>query len=94
MATSDETYLATARILIVDDQVVNVQVLTGVLRRMGCANVRSTTDGRGVVALYKMWQPDLILLDLHMPHVDGFAVLEQLSGVAPAEEYLPVLGSV
>jgi DNA-binding NarL/FixJ family response regulator len=44
----------------------------------GYQHVKSTTDSRQVIALYGELQPDLILLDLMMPHVDGIAVIQQL----------------
>lgn len=81
----------TARILIVDDQEANIQVLERLLSRMDYTNIRSVTDAREALDLYRTWQPDLILLDLHMPYLDGFAVLEQLNGVVPRDDYLPVL---
>ena len=79
MGTSHNLSLADARILIVDDQVANIQVLEGLLRRMGLANVHSLTSGRDALEGCGSWQPDLILLDLHMPEVDGFEVLRRLT---------------
>jgi signal transduction histidine kinase len=57
----------------------------------GGTTVKSTTDPREALPLYFAFQPDLILLDLHMPHLDGFAVIEQLKEAVPVEEYLPIL---
>ncbi len=79
------------RILIVDDQELNVALLEQMLRGSGYRNLRSTRDPREVVSLWQEFQPDLILLDLHMPHLDGFAVLQQLTSLLPKGEYLPVL---
>jgi signal transduction histidine kinase len=81
----------TAKILIVDDEVVNVQLLERLLRQAGYTNHRSTTDPRNVAAIYAEYQPDLILLDLRMPHRDGFAVLEDLQLLIPRGSYVPVL---
>jgi putative two-component system response regulator len=81
-----------ARILIVDDQEANVRLLEGILKRAaGYHALRSTTDPREVMSLYVEFQPDLILLDLHMPHVDGFAVMEQLKEIVPEDVFLPIL---
>jgi putative two-component system response regulator len=87
--TPPETH--TARLLIVDDQEANVLVLERLLRRSGYTAIASTTDPRQACALVAGHQPDLVLLDLHMPYLDGFAVLEQLGGVNPPDAYLPIL---
>ena len=83
--------LTQARILIVDDEVANVQLLERLLHRTGYPNAQSTTDPRTVLQHYTEMQPDLILLDLHMPHLDGFAVLEQVRAAMPQGDYLPIL---
>src|SRR5207302_7271 len=69
---------ADAKILIVDDERANVVLLERLLQHAGYRRLASTTDSRTVLELYRSLQPDLILLDLMMPHVDGFAVLAQL----------------
>ena len=79
------------QILIVDDNLVNIHVLELVLKVAGYTNLHSTTDPRQVLPLYTALRPDLILLDLQMPHLDGFAVLEQLRAVWPKASALPVL---
>jgi two-component system NtrC family sensor kinase len=81
--------LTDARILIADDEATNVRLLERLLAQAGYRNVRSTTDSRHVRALYEEFQPDLILLDLMMPYLDGVAVMEQLP--IPTGEYVPVL---
>jgi two-component system cell cycle sensor histidine kinase/response regulator CckA len=80
-----------AKILIVDDQAANVSLLERILEREGFTNVRSTVDSRQALAVYAEFAPDLILLDLLMPHMDGFAVLKQLRPLIPADSYLPIL---
>lgn len=80
-----------ARILVVDDEEANVRLLELILAHAGFAEVNATTDPRRVLHLYTTYHPDLVLLDLHMPHLDGFAVLEQLRGKTPPTSYLPVL---
>lgn len=79
-----------ARILIVDDEKLNVRVLTRTLQQGGYDHILATTDSREARSLYIRHRPDLILLDLHMPHLDGYEVMEQLAQVAEAT-YLPIL---
>src|SRR5258708_12645927 len=79
------------RILIVDDQEISVRVLESILTKAGYQNYRHTTDSRTVIDLFKDFQPDILLLDLQMPHYDGFAVLEQVRSHLPKNAYLPIL---
>lgn len=80
-----------ARIFIVDDQEPNVRLLEQVLGRAGFANVRSFAGGGAMLEAVRSEGPDLILLDLHMPAPDGFAVLEALQVRKANDDYLPVL---
>ena len=80
-----------ARILVVDDEIANVVLLERLLRHAGYRTVRTTTDPRTVAALYDEIQPDLILLDLHMPHRDGIALLRDLRPRIEDGGYVPVL---
>jgi PAS domain S-box-containing protein len=79
-----------ASILIVDDQEVNISLLEQLLREAGYANVASTMNPTEVCALHRKHHYDLILLDLQMPVMDGFQVMEGLKTNA-ADAYLPVL---
>ena len=79
-----------ARILIVDDQEANVLLLEQMLHNAGYTNVATTEDPRAVCGLHRAQRFDLILLDLQMPEMDGFEVIEALKEVAPGD-YLPVL---
>jgi cyclic di-GMP phosphodiesterase len=79
-----------ARILVVDDEDTNVDILTRILARAGFTRVESTTDSRQVADLYVRQRPDLILLDLHMPHLSGLDVMDRLNEIAEAS-YLPIL---
>ncbi|CAH0242835.1 Cyclic di-GMP phosphodiesterase Gmr [Massilia sp. Bi118] len=79
-----------ARILVVDDEPVNVQLLEFLLKTTGYENVSSTTDPRQVASLHLQHRYDLIILDLQMPHMDGFQVMEALKPME-LESWLPVL---
>lgn len=83
--------LTPARILIVEDQPSNVELLVRMLEREGYTNLRSTTDPRKALRLFTEFQPDLILLDLLMPHLDGVAVIELLRPHISPGTYLPIL---
>jgi putative two-component system response regulator len=85
------TLTRTARILVVDDHAPNVEALTRILHRAGFALVNGTTDPLLGVRLVREWRPDLILLDLHMPKLDGFGVLEAIRPQLTDGRYLPVL---
>src|SRR4051794_36397094 len=80
-----------SRILIVDDQEDNVLYLEILLRNAGYTQLTSTTDPREVFPLYGQLAPDLIVLDLMMPELDGFEVMEQLGPVIPPDAFVPIL---
>lgn len=82
--------LLQARILIVDDQAANVLLLERMLRGAGYTAVSSTMNPREVCDLHFNHRYDLILLDLQMPGMDGFAVLDALKAIEP-NSYVPVL---
>jgi PAS domain S-box-containing protein len=79
-----------ARILIVDDQSANIALLEEMLHQEGYAHVTSTMDPTQVYALHRRNDYDLILLDLQMPGMDGFQVIEALK-MNERDAYLPVL---
>ena len=83
--------LHSATILIVDDEQANVRLLTRILEKAGFSRVRSTTDPRQALPLFTELEPDVVCLDLRMPELDGFAVLEQLRKVVKPGDFLPVL---
>lgn len=86
-----ESTFTNAKILIVDDKVSNIEILEDLLAESGYKNVKSTTDPRQVVSLYNSFHPDLILLDLMMPHLNGFEVMEQLKELIPPNSFMPIL---
>jgi PAS domain S-box-containing protein len=79
-----------ASILIVDDQPANVMLLSEMLRDVGYVALTTTTDPYAVCELHREHHYDLILLDLQMPGMDGFQVMEGLKQLEP-DGYLPVL---
>jgi len=85
-----ESEMLGARILIVDDQESNVSLLEQMLIEAGYRFVTSTMDPREVCALHRKNRYDLILLDLQMPGMDGFQVMEGLK-TNTADSFLPVL---
>src|SRR6202167_2788243 len=82
--------ILSAKIRVVDDQQANVCLIEGMLRVAGYASVQSTTDPNEVSELYRQNRYSLILLDLQMPGMDGFQVMEGLKEIE-GDGYLPVL---
>ncbi len=85
-----EADILNANVLIVDDQEANVSLLTQLLHEAGYTHVAATMNPAEVCALHRKNRYDLILLDLQMPVMDGFQVMEGLKTNA-ADSYLPVL---
>ena len=85
-----ERDILAAKVLVVDDSKANVLLLEQILRRRGYSDVTSTVDPMQVCELHRHNSYDLIILDLQMPLMDGFEVMEGLKAVE-AGGYLPVL---
>ena len=85
-----ESDILNASILIVDDQQANVTLLELLLSEAGYTNVSSTMNSLEVSALHRQHQYDLILLDLQLPEMDGFQVMDSLKTNA-ADPYLSVI---
>ncbi|HEC28514.1 MAG TPA: response regulator [Gammaproteobacteria bacterium] len=79
-----------ANILIVDDQEMNVKLLDKILRQSGFTNITCTSDSRQVEQLYLENDFDLVLLDIRMPHLDGFEIIEKLDSIEK-DSYVPIL---
>lgn len=79
-----------SKILIVDDQPSNVMLLEQILSQEGYTNILSTQYPKEVLGIYQKEKPELVLLDLNMPELDGFGVMEQLQEVE-TDSYIPVL---
>ncbi len=79
------------KILVVDDEETNVRLLARILQRAGFVNYQTLTDSRQVVAEFVQFRPDLVVLDLHMPEMDGFQVMEALAPLRSEDLLLPIL---
>jgi len=70
-----------ARILIIDDEPINLTILSKLLARQGYTQLVLIRDSREALDRYREMRPDLILLDIFMPHLDGYQVMEQLNAL-------------
>ncbi|HEU4456349.1 MAG TPA: response regulator, partial [Longimicrobium sp.] len=82
---------AACTVLLVDDEEANLALLETVLRPRGYRSLVRVSDPRRAVAAFQASRPDLVLLDLHMPHRSGWEVLADLRALVPEGEFLPVL---
>jgi putative two-component system response regulator len=80
-----------ARILVVDDEPSNTRLVTELLRLDGYKHIESQNDSAQVALDFQRFQPDLVILDLHMKPYDGFDVLAQLDPLVPPSAFLPIL---
>jgi putative two-component system response regulator len=87
----EEGLLRGAEVLVVDDEPANVALIETILERNGFTQVRSVTDPRQFREVFVEQQPDIVLLDLHMPHVDGIALLAMIRELRREGEFLPAL---
>ncbi|HLL81730.1 MAG TPA: response regulator, partial [Longimicrobium sp.] len=83
--THDEVRACT--LLLVDDEIPNLELLQVLLEVEGYTRVISTSDARQAIPLWERHEPDLVLLDLHMPHRDGFAILNDIRELTPPDEF-------
>lgn len=90
-ALARQRRLRSCTLLLVDDEEANLDLLEAVLVEAGYTRLVRTQDGRRVIALANEHAPDLVLLDLHMPHRHGLEVLADLRNLTPRDEYRPVL---
>lgn len=84
-------FIRNARILIVDDELANVRLIEANLEYEGQRNFRGVLDSRQAVSAFREFRPDIVLLDLLMPHVSGFEVLEQLKDLIAPDQNLPIV---
>src|SRR6476619_3235270 len=88
---SRQARMRACTLLLVDDEEANLDLLEAVLGQAGYTRLVRTQDAREVMTLAAEHAPDLVLLDLHMPHRHGLEVLADLSKATPHGEYRPVL---
>jgi two-component system sensor histidine kinase/response regulator len=86
-----DSTLKNARILIVDDKESNIDILEELLEESGYKYIKSTNDSRQVLDLFNSFSPDLILLDLMMPYLSGYEVMDQLKGLIAPGSFVPIL---
>lgn len=87
----DPKEILARRILVIDDEEANVILLRNLLQREGYSDVHCLTQSSQALASYIDLEPDLVLLDLMMPEIDGFQLLEAFSRHDAADEFRPVL---
>lgn len=80
-----------ARILAIDDEPANLALIEAVLAREGYSHIETLTDPRQAVERHLAFRPDLVLLDLMMPTIDGYALLDSLGRLTPEHELLPIM---
>jgi diguanylate cyclase (GGDEF)-like protein len=78
------------RLLVVDDELANLDMLGRILVGAGYETVEFVQDPRQALARYRSFGPDLVLLDLRMPHMDGLTVLGQIRREIPAADFVPI----
>jgi signal transduction histidine kinase len=87
----NEATLKEAHILMVDDEVASTCLMTNFLHRLGYSRLESINDSTRTFEMIETFMPDLILLDLSMPNLNGFQVLEGLRTNRQSEDQIPVL---
>ena len=83
--------LSTIKLLLVDDEAHCTKLMEAFLRQAGFSRITMTNDSRQALELFQQVEPDLVALDMRMPHMDGFDVMRQLRQVIPADNYVPIL---
>jgi putative two-component system response regulator len=79
-----------SKVLLIDDEQVDVELLTAYLEDH-VDEIRGLSDPRQAEQVFSEFQPDIVVLDLHMPHMDGFEVLRSLRGARTSLGFLPVI---
>lgn len=80
-----------ARILAIDDEPANLALVTAILLREGYTQVETLTDPRHAAERHLAFGPDLVLLDLMMPSIDGYALLDSLGRLTGPDDLVPIM---
>jgi CheY-like chemotaxis protein len=88
---NSERDLTGMRILVIDDDPANLALISAVLEREGYREIESLLDPVCAVERYLAFRPDLVLLDLMMPDIDGYALLDRLGRLARADDLVPIM---
>jgi len=91
MARIQRSEVSASCILAIDDEVANLDLLRGLLLREGYAEVHCLSDASQATRVFLETRPDIVLLDLMMPQMDGYAVLESLSRLVPPDDFVPII---
>lgn len=83
--------LSSIKILLVDDEAHCTKLMEALLKQAGYSRVTATNDSRQAAQLFQEVKPDLVALDMRMPHMDGFEVMRQLKPMIPNDDYVPIL---
>jgi putative two-component system response regulator len=83
--------LQMCRILAIDDEAINLLFLRRTLESAGCRHVTTESDPSQVLAVFAQREPDLVVLDLHMPGMDGFELMQRLAPIAGGRTGVPFL---
>ncbi len=87
----DPEIVQRSRILIIDDVPENTVLFERILRQGGYQNFKSVSDARLALVAFTEYQPDLVAMDLRMPHVDGMSLMRQFRSRIASEDYVPIL---
>jgi DNA-binding response OmpR family regulator len=90
-STPEHGLTTVPRILVVDDEPANVRLLERVLATAWTAEIAGVTDPRQAGERFDAFRPDLVLLDLHMPHIDGLTLLEMLLQRTSPDDPIPII---
>ncbi|MBV9936811.1 MAG: response regulator, partial [Actinobacteria bacterium] len=80
-----------AVVLVVDDQDMNLKLLERILVNAGTRHVHLVNDPHQVIDLYRRIRPDLVLLDLHMPGMDGLSLMDAIRDATQPDDFVPVI---
>lgn len=75
----------------IDDEPANLALVAAVLGREGYTAIETLIDPQAAIERYLTFKPDLVLLDLMMPHIDGYALLERLGRLACSDDLVPIM---